>query len=193
MTLPHENEVGGEAMKLATQMRAAIPVVETDRLILRAPQIDDFKIYAEISESDAGTFFLENANRTDGWFDFTNMIAAWTLQGFGLWSVTTKADDVIGFVLLGFEPGDHEPELGYIFHPKGHGQGYATEAAVAARSYAFETLGWTSIVSTIDKANDRSVKLAERLGAVRDLQAEAAHNDEIFVYRHTNPNMRGNQ
>jgi RimJ/RimL family protein N-acetyltransferase len=46
------------------------------------------------------------------------------------------------------------------------GRGYAHEAAVAAIDYAVDMLGWTDIAHHIDPANTRSIRLAERLGAV---------------------------
>jgi len=46
------------------------------------------------------------------------------------------------------------------------GRGYAHEAAVAAIDYAIDLLGWTDIAHHIDPANTRSIRLAERLGAV---------------------------
>jgi hypothetical protein len=46
------------------------------------------------------------------------------------------------------------------------GRGYAHEAATAAIDYATDLLGWTDIAHHIDPANTRSIRLAERLGAV---------------------------
>ena len=101
--------------------------------------------------------------------------------------VRRGADEVVGFVVLGFEPGDHEPELGYMLRAQAEGMGYAREAAVAARAHGMQTLGLTTLVSTIDPDNSASMKLAERLGARRDRVAEAAHDDAILVYRHPSP------
>jgi RimJ/RimL family protein N-acetyltransferase len=85
----------------------------------------------------------------------------------------------VGFVLIGFEPGDLEPELGWLFLPAAEGQGYAAEAATAARHHALSVLGLPSLVSYIDPANDRSARLAARLGARRDGEVDGAD-----VWRH---------
>lgn len=183
---PHEIAATGPAAEFAARLQSALPVLETERLTLRAPRIEDFEAYAAIGESDRGRYLVaDNSDRDALWLDFAQMVACWLLRGHGVWTVETRADaKAIGFVLLGFEPGDHEPELGYLFLPEAEGQGYAQEATRAARAYAFDTLGLKTLVSTIDHGNARSIRLAERLGATRDAAAEAAHNHAIQVFRH---------
>ncbi|MGI3186504.1 GNAT family N-acetyltransferase [Nioella aestuarii] len=184
---PHEIPATGPAATFAAQLQAALPMLDTDRLILRAPRIEDFEIYAAIGESERGRYLVDdNTDRDALWLDFAQMVACWLLRGHGVWTVETRdTGKTIGFVLLGFEPGDHEPELGYLFLPEAECHGYAQEAARAARAYAFDTLGLKTLVSTIDHDNARSIRLTERLGAARDSAAEAAHNHAIQVYRHS--------
>ena len=187
MIVPHEAPATGPAAAFAALLQSQLPAIETKRLRLRAPRIEDFPIYAEIAMGPRGRFVFENPTRRDVWLDFAQMIATWLLRGHGLWAVERKEDgDAIGFVLLGFEDGDHEEELGYFLSEAAEGRGYACEAVTAARTHAFDALGWSSVVSTIDHGNDRSAALATRLGATRDAAAEAAHNNEIAVYRHVN-------
>ena len=186
--LPHEQPASGAPAEFATFLRAALPRLEAERLVLRAPQIEDFQVYAEIAEGEGGRFLIDEPSREAAWFDFTQVVATWLLRGHGLWTVETHADArVVGFVLIGFEPGDHEAELGYLFRDDAQGQGYATEAAAAARDHAFDVMGFPTLVSTIDDENAASIRLAERLGASRDAAAEAAHDNAILVYRHPRP------
>jgi RimJ/RimL family protein N-acetyltransferase len=77
-----------------------------------------------------------------------------------------------------------EIELGWTLVAEAEGRGIACEAAVAARDWAFGTLGLTTLVSYIGPENARSIRLAERLGAVRDDTA-ARPEPEDLVYRHT--------
>lgn len=187
MTAPHETPATGPAAAFAATLQARLPVIETARLRLRAPRIEDFPVYAEIAMGPRGVYLFDDPNRRDVWLDFAQMVATWLLRGHGLWTLEPKAGgDALGFVLLGFEDGDHEEELGYFLTEAAEGKGYAAEAAEAARAHAFGALGWSSVVSTIDHGNDRSAALATRLGASRDAAAEAAHNNEIAVYRHVN-------
>jgi RimJ/RimL family protein N-acetyltransferase len=95
----------------------------------------------------------------------------------------------VGFVMVGLEWDDEEPELGYITLPEHAGQGYATEAARAARDWGLRLL--PTLVSYVDPKNQASDRVAERLGAVRDAEAEAAlaarDGEPVHVWRHTAP------
>lgn len=120
------------------------------------------------------------------WDDFCRMTATWLLRGHGVWVVEPKAGgEVLGFVLIGCEPGDREPELGFLFRAVGEGQGYASEAARLAKTHAFVTLGLSGLVSYVAEGNERSTRLAERLGGERDLAAEAelGEGDRVYRYR----------
>ena len=168
----------------AAAMAALVPQIETPRLTLRAPRAEDFPLYAEVLCSDRGRFMGGPFTRDAAWSDFTRIVAAWLLRGHGGWTVEiTATGKVAGFVLLGFEPGDLEPELGVIFRASGEGQGYATEAATAARDFAFGTLGWQTLVSYIAPENARSVALATRLDAHAD--GEVVEDGEVTaIYRY---------
>jgi RimJ/RimL family protein N-acetyltransferase len=56
-------------------------------------------------------------------------------------------------------------EVGYAFHQDAHGNGYCTEACVAAIDWAFDTLGWTEVIHCISPENIASQKVAQRLGS----------------------------
>ena len=45
------------------------------------------------------------------------------------------------------------------------GKGYATEGATAATDWAFDNLGWTDVIHSIDPANIASQEVAKRLGS----------------------------
>ena len=56
------------------------------------------------------------------------------------------------------------PEIGYVFRRDRWHHGYATEAALACRDYAFETLGFNEVFSIIRDVNQASRRVALRLG-----------------------------
>jgi RimJ/RimL family protein N-acetyltransferase len=181
MTLACERSVAGPAAALAARLAAQIPVLETARLRLRAPRIEDFPAYAGIVATERGVHVGGPLTREEAWLDFAQMVAGWTLRGHGVWSVERRADGaLLGFVPLGFEPGDEEPELGFLFGAEAEGRGYAREAALAARDFAFGPLGWKTVVSYVAPQNDRSIRLAERMGARR----EPRTLDVVLVFRH---------
>ena len=187
MTAPFARPVSGPAADFAAGLRAQLPVIETPRLCLRAPVLEDFAHYAEITVGPRGVHVLEDPTEEAAWHDFAQMVATWLLRGHGLWTIEDRSGEVQGFVLIGFEPGDNEPELGFLIREGAEGKGIAAEAARAARDWAYSAAGMTTLVSTIDHDNSRSCRLAERLGAVRDPQAEATYHGVIRVYRHPGP------
>lgn len=182
---PCEGHRPGPAARVAARLGGKVPVLDTRRLQLRGPRIYDFKAYADILTSDRAVLMGGPYSRDEAWTDFTNYVACWMLHGHGLWTIDAATTPSAGFVLLGFEYADPEPELGIFLGAASEGQGIAQEALEAARDHAFEALKWDSVVSYVDAENDRCIRLMERAGAARDPKAEAALGAEhTFVFRH---------
>lgn len=179
----------GVPAEMARQFASMVPELCTARLILRAPRADDFDAYAAIACGPRGKGIGGPLTRDAAWYDFANLSAAWMLQGHGGWSVILRVrGTVIGFVMIGAEPGDAAPELGYLISEQAEGQGYAFEAAEAARDYAFGTLKLTELVSYIAPDNTRSIALALRLGAAQTGRTgDAEGNEPALVFHHTSP------
>lgn len=173
MIAPHELPLAVPA--------SPIPTLSTARLTLRAPALNDFPHWAEVFCGPAGPFLGGPFTRDDAFLAFTGAVGLWHVRGFGPWAVDRTADGItLGFVLIGFEPGDLEPELGFLFRPIAEGQGFATEAAAAVRDHAFTVWGLPRLVSYIDPQNTRSAALAQRLGARR----QGVHDGcEVWVHR----------
>ena len=166
---PHEIAIPGPAAHFAATLSGMLPEIETARLRLRAPRLSDFDAWSEILTGPAAPHLGGPFDRDEAFIEFLASCGTWLLRGHGPWTVEPKAGgDVLGFVLLGFEPGDAEPELGYLFRPSAEGRGYATEAVQAARTHAFTALGLDRVVSYIAPENAASSRLARRVGAVQD-------------------------
>ena len=147
---------------------------------LRAPDLADYPVLAEINAS----LRARSMRTSDDWEDFVQMSATWVWRGHGWWTVEDETG-AVGFVGLGFEPGDQSAELGYLLHSDARGKGYATEAATAARDCARDMLNLPELVSYIYESNAASLNVARKLGAVRDEAAEAALNEAgVQVWRH---------
>ena len=95
------------------------------------------------------------------------------LAGMGLWLLYDHEDQHLGLVGLHPVSGgivDHAPGLeGEIeptiaLTPACWGRGYATEALLAAVSYAFETLALERLVAVVDEPNRASQRLMVRVG-----------------------------
>ena len=141
---------------------------------------------ADIACTERGTYIGGPMSREDAWYDFATICSGWMLHGHGGWTIEDPASfEVLGFVALGLEPGDHEVELGYLLTKKAEGKGVASETALAVRDWAERELNLTGLVSYIDPDNARSIALATRLGATRDKKAEKQLDDPTtHVYRH---------
>ncbi len=167
------------------------PVLHTDRLILRRPEPRDADGYVDFYLSGRARFVGGTTQRHRAWLHFAADLGHWEMLGFGLFAVESKETGACIGMVGPFRPGYWpETELGWLLWPQAEGRGFGYEAALAARDYARETLGWVRPVSYIDPANTRSIALAKRLGAVRDPEAAVPDGDTpetCHVYRHPEP------
>lgn len=166
---------------------ADTPVLETERLSLRAPQPGDYDAWKAFYLSDRAEFIGGGPDQTAGiaWRAFCHIIGMWAVRGFGSFIVTRKGEDTPVAMTGPWYPDDWpEFELGWtVWDPALEGTGLAYEAAQEARRYAYGVLGWKQPVSYIHRDNARSIALAKRLGAVLDERAPAPHSSDV-VYRH---------
>jgi len=141
--------------------------LQTDRLLLRIPQASDFDRYAEtIGDAVAARYIGGAQVRAAAWRRFLQMPGAWSVQGFGMFSVIDKGTGLwVGQCGPWRPEGWPGNEVGWTFHPDAWGKGYATEAASAAMDYAFDVLGWESVIHCIDPGNTASQRVAARLGS----------------------------
>jgi RimJ/RimL family protein N-acetyltransferase len=164
-----------------------IPVLTTERLVLRAPRREDFAPFAAVFADARSRHMGGPLDRVGAWKLFAMGVAQWALSGFGVWSVEERATGgYCGDVGLLHPAHYPEVELGWTLVAEAEGRGIAFEAAVAARDWAYRALGLKTLVSYIDPENARSIRLAERLGAVRD-DAAARPEPGDLVYRHPGP------
>ena len=164
------------------------PVIETERLILRAPRIADETGWAGFIGDDRAHFVGGPLDRGRQWRSFATLVGHWVMRGCGGFVLQIQEDPApLGQVGPGF-PGDWpEPEIAWtLWSPEAEGKGYATEAAGAVLRHVFEDLGWPTAVSYIDLGNARSIAVAERLGATLDPEA-ARPEPDLLVYRHARP------
>jgi RimJ/RimL family protein N-acetyltransferase len=174
---------GGSAARVR-QIAATVPVIETARLRLRAPQIGDFPVYARFVIEGALAAATDEVAE-EAWLDFCQLIACWHLRGFGPWTIEPRSGGAaVGAIVVNHEFGDAEVELGWVLAADAEGRGLATEAACAARAHCFGAMGFQTLVSYIAAGNARSIAVASRLGAVRDHVAEARIAHHCLVYRH---------
>lgn len=175
---------------MGTVTLSPTPVIETGRLILRAPQASDWPAWLAFNLSDRSQFVrAPEPTEATAWRAFGHFTGHWVLRGYGSFVIT---DRETGVVIGGCGPwhpaGWPERELGWtIWDAAYEGKGIAFEAVSAARRHAFEVLGWDGAVSYIDAGNDRSRALAQRLGCTLDRDAavpEVSGEFDVEVWRH---------
>ena len=165
-----------------------IPVLETGRLVLRGFKPEDFDPFAAFYASEASRFVGGPEQRGIAWRRFASYAGSWLLRGYGKFVVEDKASGrTAGIVGPWYPEGWPEPEISWTLLSEFEGRGIAFEAAGRSLLYAYDELGWKTAISCIAAGNDRSVKLAERLGARREGDVEVKWLGVLQVYRHLPP------
>ncbi|MWD29807.1 GNAT family N-acetyltransferase [Aquicoccus sp. SCR17] len=169
----------------------AIPTIETERLILRAPEAKDFEVFAAFYASPRADFVGGPLDREGSWRMLAMEAGHWQLKGFGRWILETRqGGETAGLVGL-FEPeGWPEPEIGWDLFDGHEGRGYATEAGRAARDFAYDRLGWTTAISLVKPGNTPSAAVCKRLGCAEDGTFTHARHGMMHVWRHPAPETR---
>ena len=159
---------------------------QTERLLLRQWQASDFEPYAAYyGDEEMARYVGGMSSRADAWRRMASVIGHWTLRGFGYWAVEAKdTGKFVGCVGLWFPEGWPELELGYWLTRDMQGKGYATEAALASRAFAYDVVGAKTLVSYIHPDNEPSKRVAERLGARFERVIELLDHGPHCVYRH---------
>lgn len=147
-----------------------IPVIHTERLVLRGLTADDFEEYAAIVADPEVTRYLADGqplDRTNAWRQLAMILGHWELKGFGLWAVEEKSTGRLLGRIGCYDPeGWPAFEIGYTLARHAWGKGYASEGAAAALTYARTVLRRAEITSVIKTGNAGSVRVATKLGAV---------------------------
>ena len=164
-------------------------ILETPRLVLR-PWVADDWLGLRVLATDPRV--MRHIGSKEYWSDeriqaFVNGgIEKGKTRGWVLWPVIHKeGDDLIG--IFGFNDGfAPEVELGWWLRPDCWGKGLATEIASATMEYGFRTYGFPRVISVIQPGNERSVRVAERLGM--RLDSSFTHNGiEVLRYVKDDP------
>jgi RimJ/RimL family protein N-acetyltransferase len=149
-----------EEVRNETRRERSIPVLETERLTLRAPSLADVKAIALIANDrriaentariphpygvDDARRFVPTVNRADGEIAFA----------------ITLDDAVIG--MCGIDPREEGSEIGYWLGVAHWGYGYATETVRALIDYAFGELEYDALVAGARVSNPASRRVLEK-------------------------------
>jgi len=158
-----------------------IPVLETERLLLRAPRLADFPDHAAMWSHPRTTRDFDGYAYDEEmcWLRFQRALGQWHMFGWGPWSLQEKdGGRYVGSV--GFFHGKRAiqipyrdaPEAGWVLVPDRHGRGLAREALTAAFAWADANIEEPQSWCMINPANLASRKVAEHFGFHRALDAQ---------------------
>lgn len=169
-----------------TPRLADTPVLHTARLVLRAPEAGDAGTVMDFLTGPRAATVGGPHDRRAAWRSVGHLIGHWVMRGYGMFIIVRRdTGAAIGMAGPWFPEGWPERELGWsIFTDAAEGQGFATEAASAARDFIFRDLGWDTVVSYVTPGNERSAAVARRLGAVLDPDAPQGPGEPDWVFRH---------
>ncbi len=143
------------------------PVLETPRLILRAPQAGDEPHFLALMGDAENSRFIGGPQAPDlAWRGFAALVGHWHLRGYGVFCVIEKETGAwagrVGAINYFGWP---SPEIGWTILKSRWGRGYATEAAACAMDWAINRLGWEKAIHLIVGHNAASAGVARKLGS----------------------------
>ena len=147
--------------------------IETPRLILRDFQESDLDSFYELDSDPLVHTYLGNnpvLDKNQALETIYKVQKQYEEFGIGRWSTIEKSSgNFIGWSGLKFLNDDwakytNQYDVGYRFMPKYWGNGYATEASLAALEFGFTTLKLNEIIGTSNIENKASLRVLEKCG-----------------------------
>ncbi len=158
--------------------------VETERLTLRVHVPEDIDALYEIRRlPEVNTYLYSEAmTREEVQAKLDERIAKYsklTEPGDSVILAVIRKDtgEFIGDVTLVWADEHQQVEIGYVFSPEHHGQGFATEASRSLLRIAFQDLGAHRVIGRLDARNGASGRVLEKLG----MRQEAHFRENEFV------------
>jgi RimJ/RimL family protein N-acetyltransferase len=159
-------------------------VLETERLALRELSADDLDVVAPmLADPEVMRFWPRPYTRDEaaGWIE--RWVRDYSEHGCGYWLMLDKQTGTpvgqAGVVMLTMN-GVRAPSLGYIVDKPFWNRGYATETAAACLAWALAR--WPVVITPIRSENTPSLRVAEKLGLVKEGRATLAGFDHALFY-----------
>lgn len=171
---------------------AEIPIIETERLILRDHRLSDFDAYTAMWADPVVTRFIggQPKPRDETWVRFIRHAGMWHHLGFGFWAIEEKASGKLvgegGFHELKreMEPSlEGTLETGWSLMPNAHGKGYATEAVAAILRWGAANHPGRAITCFIEPENTASIRVAQKVGFKERCRSDY-HGTPVIVFDH---------
>ncbi len=145
-----------------------VPELSTERLVMRGFREDDIDAWAAISADAETTRWVgdpEGLSRGGAWRLMAYMLGHWELRGYGQWALIERdTGELVGRTGLLYPEGWPGLEVGWLVGRSHWGRGFAPEAGRATLEWAHDALGVDHVISLIEDSNERSQRVAEKLG-----------------------------
>lgn len=162
-----------------------IPILHTERLVLRGPRRDDFPAYAAFWASPRSAHEGGPRDERGAWDDFAGAVGLWAIEGIGNWCLEERGTGAFaGMVGLNHPVHFPEVEIGWTLLEPFEGRGLAQEAARAILGWTWASTDLPSLVVYIEPENARSIRTAEALGARPDPDAAPVDPGDLVLRIH---------
>ncbi|SNR34922.1 GNAT family N-acetyltransferase [Lutibacter flavus] len=146
-----------------------ITIIETERLILREFNINDYKDVYEFGsnievQKYTGNQIIESLNSAKELIENV-FYSDYKKYGYGRWAVIYKPENkIIGFAGLKYLPEFKETDIGFRILPEYWRKGLTTEASREIIKYGFEKFGLSKIIGITFPENIGSYKVLQKIG-----------------------------
>jgi len=149
----------------------AAETLETERLILRRPRLEDFEGMADYLRSDRVRYIGGPQPRRRAFDRLANFAGHWLLRGFGRYVAEDRATGrPVGHFGAFLHDDRLPPEMAWsIWHAEFEGLGLAREATAATLAHYRDDLGWPEVCARIHRDNAASLSVARHFGATPDI------------------------
>ena len=145
-----------------------LPTIKTERLLLRAPRLDDaetiFNAYAQDPEVTRYMIWRPHQSIDETIAYLRDHAVGFPADGSRFtWAITVQGDDKLrGMIEL--RPRGHKADFGYVLARPLWGQGYMTEALRSVLDFAFRLPSIFRVWAVCDVDNRASARVMEKCG-----------------------------
>lgn len=159
--------------------------IKTKRLILRPLSIEDLNMvhaYASDEENAKYMVYLPNETLEETQDFLLEVCTEWKkdVPSFYEFAITLD-ENLIGAVCIYLDSDRKEGEIGWILNKKYWNHGYATEAAIAMKEFAFDELKVSRLVAHCDSRNISSYRIMEKIGLTLESEDGIRYNKNSLV------------
>lgn len=163
------------------------PVLETPRLILRAPRSSDLPGFVAYATGARTRFVGGPRDVFAATEKFAGMIGQWVLRGFGRFILTDRdSGAALGHAGPLQMDGAQPVELTWsLWDAAAEGRGLASEAAVVTTEWTFDALRLATARTQIHADNAASHAIARKLGGQPEPMMQAIMGENFTTYSFT--------